>query len=1560
MKFKSDIEIQAGVEAGGSTGSNGQVLSSTGSSVAWIDQNAINAGNAEHVVVYAKNTHTASIAKGTPVYITGTVGATDTVQIAPADASDSAKMPAVGLLDETLAVNAFGYVITGGFMDNITTDPIDGATPSSNDTVYVKAGGGLTLTKPTGSTGLIQNVAKVGKVSGGNSGSLIVSSILRTNDVPNLTTGKIWVGDGNTVESTIVHLDEPNGRMGIGTTSPSDKLQVNQGSDSFRGITIEGTSPALYLKDTQATNAYHIGANGNYLYFLEDSNQSGTYNNIMAYWDPSNNFIFKTGNVGIGTTSPISKLDIRGVLSFPYISTVTGTTVVKFSEATDDEFVLKANLTGFGATGNSMSFGSGVSGWASDIMTWRGDGNVGIGTTSPDAKLHVEGNVLIDAYNQGEDNGLFFREGFLTIDQPSITVWDMTNGGSSPDGLSINANDGIRFRENGGEVARFKDGNFGIGTTSPSYKLDVSGDARFTGDVNVGAATTNGAGIHLIYSTSTPEIRIQAGEGGDNAFSIYNTATDPDAVQFFINNNLGYSHLGNARGDLKLETSSGVNLTLSGSNATFAGDLTVSGGDITLGGTGRIQGVDTVSANTDAANKLYVDNAVAGVPQGDITAVTAGTFLTGGGTSGSVTLNADASKLAHIVDSANASVNAGWITVAEADTARRAGEIYVTDGESGDHSYIRIEWMRSYADNNFTVLNCGGHQNRIQGVRVLQETADPTYGPKYLQVKVTVTSNYYVIITAPGTIPNYGDFTAVTPVLEDTKTGYSVTGAQLENLQDSSVGTQEGITVGEELYVNGAGNSYFLGNVGIGTTSPAYKLDVNGDIRVDSTSVAQMFLDSAASNDAVLNFHENASQKGKIGYDTSLGGIALVAGSGSFSTADMVLLDGGNVGIGTTSPTAGIHVNTSQQAARFVSSQATGLEVQGGGNSQPIAIFKDTAASEKVRISSTGNVGIGTTSPGAKVDIIHSGLSTMFRLSNTEANATTKYSAIVGRHYTNTEENVTGMLITSSSSSTGGTVSIGGGISTANAVNNVLFYTAANNTTLTGTERMRITSSGNVGIGDIPSFKLDVNVTSSRARFKAASGDANIELSSIAGHDWLIQSKSDSSLAIYDEDEASERMRITSAGDVGIGTTSPSAKLHVAGEIRAYDSGNTYYANMTANSSWGYFNTNAARIFLNKEVQVDTGLIGSYNEALQLRTGGTTRMYINSSTGDVGIGTTSPQSPLHIYKSLSGGVGGELRLDNNNSAVANKTQILFSDGAGASNSYDRAAITCETEASPYMGQLQFKTGVGAISTKLIILGNGNVGIGTTSPTTSYSKVLQINASGNGSTLRLTDAGSGSAVGSGLELLQYGVDSYIINRENGPMNFWTSNSQKMVILANGNVGIGTTSPGYKLDVTGTIYGNGGIIGSSDLLLKDTASAYSTELKMQNNTHTLGIDYENNETLRFITRSGTTTVPITFAMRTGNITCVSLTQTSDERKKTKIKDLSGDNIDVRWRSFEMKANEGEYRTGVIAQELEQNHPEFVNTDGEGLKSVKYIDLLIAKIAELETRIKQLENN
>ena len=74
----------------------------------------------------------------------------------------------------------------------------------------------------------------------------------------------------------------------------------------------------------------------------------------------------------------------------------------------------------------------------------------------------------------------------------------------------------------------------------------------------------------------------------------------------------GTTYLGNidnqGSGSTVIRSAGNNTLVLDTSNnATFAGDLTVSGGDIVLGATGRIQGVDTVSASTDAANKAYVD-----------------------------------------------------------------------------------------------------------------------------------------------------------------------------------------------------------------------------------------------------------------------------------------------------------------------------------------------------------------------------------------------------------------------------------------------------------------------------------------------------------------------------------------------------------------------------------------------------------------------------------------------------------------------------------------------------------------------------------------------------------------------------------------------------------------------------------------------------------------------------------------------------------------------------------------------------------------------------------------
>ena len=363
------------------------------------------------------------------------------------------------------------------------------------------------------------------------------------------------------------------------------------------------------------------------------------------------------------------------------------------------------------------------------------------------------------------------------------------------------------------------------GSPVTTLKILQDGNATFGGNLTVSGSfiTINPTGNAILNINGTADSFIEKDTGND--LYIANNVGDKD-IKFRIKDDTTNVIA------LTIDGSEGGNASFTGTvtSPTFLGDLN---GTINTATTGATQTAGDDS--TKIATTAYVDSAVAGVPQGDITAVVAGDYLTGGGTSGSVTLNGDNTKLAHIVDSSNGSVTSGWITVAQASASRKAGEIYVTDGESSDHSFIRIDWMRSYADTNFTVLNCGGHANRITGVRVLQETADVTYGKKYLQIQVTATSNYYVIVTAPGTIPQYGDFIAETPVLENTKTGYAVTGAQLEDLQNSSVGTHEGITVGEELYVNGTGDSYFLGNVGIGTASPISVLEISQQLSAAST-----------------------------------------------------------------------------------------------------------------------------------------------------------------------------------------------------------------------------------------------------------------------------------------------------------------------------------------------------------------------------------------------------------------------------------------------------------------------------------------------------------------------------------------------------------------------------------------------------------------------------------------------------------------------------------------------------------------------------------------------------
>ena len=152
--------------------------------------------------VSVKNTSGGALTKGTPVYATGTVGATAVIEIAAADASVSAKMPAIGLLLQDLAQNGTGLVMVMGTITSINT-----AGYGINSSMFVAPGAGLTNTRPTAATDLVQNVARVTRVNA-STGSVLVLGPGRTNDVPNLIATNYLASSGTASANTFLRGDQ--------------------------------------------------------------------------------------------------------------------------------------------------------------------------------------------------------------------------------------------------------------------------------------------------------------------------------------------------------------------------------------------------------------------------------------------------------------------------------------------------------------------------------------------------------------------------------------------------------------------------------------------------------------------------------------------------------------------------------------------------------------------------------------------------------------------------------------------------------------------------------------------------------------------------------------------------------------------------------------------------------------------------------------------------------------------------------------------------------------------------------------------------------------------------------------------------------------------------------------------------------------------------------------------------------------------------------------------------------------------------------------------------------
>jgi len=198
--------------------------------------NHIHGNIAGSVYIHVKNTSGSTIAAGTPVYATGSVGASGATEVSPSDASTSSTMPALGITQVALANNAEGHATVLGVVGGLNTSAY-----AVNTTLYVAPGGGLTSTRPTSSSDLVQAIARVVRTDS-STGELLVLGAGRTNDIPNdITLGTDTIGDyvESLVAGTGITLSNNSGEGATPTIEIGQAVGTTD-SVTFSDVTVSG------------------------------------------------------------------------------------------------------------------------------------------------------------------------------------------------------------------------------------------------------------------------------------------------------------------------------------------------------------------------------------------------------------------------------------------------------------------------------------------------------------------------------------------------------------------------------------------------------------------------------------------------------------------------------------------------------------------------------------------------------------------------------------------------------------------------------------------------------------------------------------------------------------------------------------------------------------------------------------------------------------------------------------------------------------------------------------------------------------------------------------------------------------------------------------------------------------------------------------------------------------------------------------------------------------------------------------------------------------------------
>jgi len=1174
--------------------------------------------------------------------------------------------------------------------------------------------------------------------------STISGSLIVTNNITSLSIGvtnNVSIGGSLTVDETLSVEKNASiiGSVGIGTTNPLAGLHIKGEGQTTSDISDSGSFDSFLRLSDDANNS---GNGGGIIFSTQQGDVAGS-----AGFAAIKGLLTNSSNNTIGDLAFSTRLNTSdNTLSESLRILSNGSILSNLSS--------KYNVASFSRTHYISPF---MGGSANQIVVGaRNNGFPGIfftkttGTETNSNDAVSEGNVLGSLQAFGSNDVGFVRTNAkidFKADEDFSGSPDNTPGRiefwTCPP-LSTSPEERIRITS-GGYV--------GIGSTNPSSKFSVNGNAIISGILT--AQSFYGDGSNLTGLGDTANVR-----------------TDTLVVT-------GVSTLGVVTGVTAIEATTyygdGSNLTGLGDTANVSTNTLIVSGVSTLSGDVNIGQDLLITRDLQVTRNIHVDG-----------------NLTIGGTS--ATISAETLTITDPDIILGYRTDANGQDISTDDTASHGGVALASTegsplinlvgaGETLAPTYKKIMWFKT---NSFTGLNTDAWlSNYAFGVG----TTSMSSGTKF----------------AVGNIEaNFDDFTSVRNINSSgviTATSYVGDGSSLTNVLSDLVDDTTP-QLGGDLDLNGnnvTGTSNIIltgsGRIGVGTDTPDTPLDV----RTGSTLPAQFVTTTGSSNGAIIRLRKNdtnLSNNDKIGVIQFAGDNGTDSYISEISKIESVVTD-----------------------ATF------------GSEDGDLTFFTSTngSSTEKVRINSSGNVGIATENPEHKLHVIGdariTGILTVGTSSLTldgindsiQVGSALTIGHSIGLQFHSQsihsngmnalDINATGVITATSFVGDGsGLTNVGGG-DTSHIVADTFVVTGFSTFKGSGTEVLRITQDVNAsvqqefGIG----FAANPNHTNSAALITFEEFDTSDSRGDLVF--YTRGTNSDSS--------PTERLRIDSSGNIGIGTNNPIYGLDVrgTGTIARFGKPNSTDDGLQIDV------TNSQYPKLYNPSSADTLSIvstGSVQVSIDSNNNDTTKAFTVVSNGHSGSGT-------ELFKINESG---------ETTITASSTSALFI----KDNSADSSGLKLYSDSA---GLSHINAGYGNLvletsgSERLRIDSSGNVGVGVTNPSEKLEVAGNLILDQSNSQIKLKSGGTGTTgainftfntdstnyAGLGLEYntrasvglrLFSGYPLTLESQTNSYIAFRRGTTETARIDSSGNLGIAINNPGAKLDV----YGTARIGGTSD--------------------------------------------------------------------------------------------------------------------------------------------------